>query len=401
MSLASAVAAPRVLNIADLRRAAERRLPRVVFDYVDGAADTESTLRANDSIFDTVLFRPRGAVAAPRADLGVTVLGTRFSLPFLLAPVGSARMLYPKAEVEAARVAGAAGAGFILSTLAGTALEEVKAGATGTCWYQVYLCGGREVASAAIERAKKAGYTALAVTVDTAISGHRERDFRNGIKALLGSNPFSKLGHLWQFVSHPRWLVRYLLDGGLMRFPNVVLSDGPMRYADVSAALEQSVVTWADLKWIREIWKGPILIKGILTAEDGRRAVDEGAEGVIVSNHGGRQLDGVFPSLRALPEVVAAVGGKTTVLMDGGIRRGSDIVKALILGARAVLVGRAYAWGLGAAGGAGDARAIEILTADLHRTLRLLGCASLSELDPSLIELPADFALGKRQLGTG
>ena len=249
MSLASAVAAPRVLNIADLRRAAERRLPRVVFDYVDGAADTESTLRANDSIFDTVLFRPRGAVAAPRADLGVTVLGTRFSLPFLLAPVGSARMLYPKAEVEAARVAGAAGAGFILSTLAGTALEEVKAGATGTCWYQVYLCGGREVASAAIERAKKAGYTALAVTVDTAISGHRERDFRNGIKALLGSNPFSKLGHLWQFVSHPRWLVRYLLDGGLMRFPNVVLSDGPMRYADVSAALEQSVWVRARALW--------------------------------------------------------------------------------------------------------------------------------------------------------
>jgi isopentenyl diphosphate isomerase/L-lactate dehydrogenase-like FMN-dependent dehydrogenase len=400
MSLASAVAAPRVLNIADLRRAAERRLPRVVFDYVDGGADTESTLQANDSIFDTVLFRPRGAVAAPRADLGVTLLGTRFSLPFLLAPVGSTRMLYPKGEVEAARAAGAAGTGFILSTLAGTALEEVKAGTTATCWYQVYLCGGREVASAAIERAKKAGYTALVVTVDTAISGHRERDFRNGIKALLGSNPFSKLRYAWQFISHPRWLARYLLDGGLMRFPNVILPDGPMRYASVSQALEQSVVTWSDLQWIRELWKGPILIKGILTSEDGRRAVDEGAEGVIVSNHGGRQLDGVFPSLRALPEVVAAVGSKTTVLMDGGIRRGSDIVKALILGARAVLVGRAYAWGLGAAGGAGVARAIEILTADLHRTLRLLGCASLSELDPSLIELPADFAVGKRQLGT-
>jgi isopentenyl diphosphate isomerase/L-lactate dehydrogenase-like FMN-dependent dehydrogenase len=400
MSLASAVAAPRVLNIADLRRAAERRLPRVVFDYVDGGADTESTLQANNSVFDTVLFRPRGAVAAPRADLGVTVLGTRFSLPFLLAPVGSTRMLYPRGEVEAARAAGAAGTGFILSTLAGTALEEVKAGTTGTCWYQVYLCGGREVASAAIERAKKVGYTALAVTVDTAISGHRERDFRNGIKALLGGNPFSKLRHAWQFISHPRWLTGYLLDGGLMRFPNVVLSDGPMRYAAVSQALEESVVTWADLKWIREIWKGPILIKGILTAEDGRRAVDAGAEGVIVSNHGGRQLDGVFPSLRALPEVVAAVGSKTTVLMDGGIRRGSDIVKALILGAQAVLVGRAYAWGLGAAGGAGVARAIEILTADLHRTLRLLGCASLSDLDPSMIELPADFGVGKRSLGT-
>jgi L-lactate dehydrogenase (cytochrome) len=183
-----------------------------------------------------------------------------------------------------------------------------------------------------------------------------------------------------------------------MRFPNVVLPDGPMRYAAVAAALEQSVVSWADLKWIREIWKGPIVIKGILTAEDGERAVDEGAAAVVVSNHGGRQLDGVFPTLRALPEVVAAVRGRIDVLMDGGIRRGSDIVKALILGARAVLVGRAYAYGLGAAGAAGVTRAIEILTADLNRTLRLLGCASLAELDPSMIELPVDFARGRRRL---
>jgi L-lactate dehydrogenase (cytochrome) len=172
-----------------------------------------------------------------------------------------------------------------------------------------------------------------------------------------------------------------------------------MRYAAVAAALEQSVVSWADLKWIREIWKGPIVIKGILTAEDGERAVDEGAAAVVVSNHGGRQLDGVFPTLRALPEVVAAVRGRIDVLMDGGIRRGSDIVKALILGARAVLVGRAYAYGLGAAGAAGVTRAIEILTADLNRTLRLLGCASLADLDPSLIEVPVDFARGRRRLG--
>ena len=336
----------------------------------------------------------------PKAKLDVTVLGHAvLALPFLLAPVGSTRMLYPEGRGGGGPGAGAAGTGYILSTLAGTALEEVKAGTTGPCWYQVYLCGGREVVSAAIERAKKAGYTALVLTVDTAISGLRERDYRNGIAQLLGSNPFRKLRYVWQFVSHPRWLVRYLLDGGLMRFPNVVLPDGPMHYASVGQALEQSVVSWADLKWIREIWKGPIIIKGILTAEDARRAVDEGAQALVVSNHGGRQLDGVFPALRALPEVVAAVGDRTEVLMDGGIRRGSDVVKALILGARAVLIGRAYAWGLGAAGGAGVARAIEILTADLHRTLRLLGCASLGELDPSMIELPADFAPGRRTVG--
>jgi len=397
MSLARSVAAPAVLNIADLRRAAMRRVPRVVFDYVDGAADAEVTLRANSSVFDEVLFRPRTAVAAGRANLEVTVLGERFSLPFLLAPVGSTRLLYPKGEVEAARAAAAAGTGYILSTLAGTSLEEVRAGTHGVCWYQVYLVGGREVASAAIERARKVGYTALVLTVDTAISGLRERDYRNGIAQLLASNPFRKLPYVWQILSRPGWLMRYLSDGGLMRFPNVVLPDGPMRYAAVAAALEQSVVSWADLKWIREIWKGPIVIKGLLTAEDARRAADEGAVAVVVSNHGGRQLDGVFPTLRALPEVVEAVGDRVEVLMDGGIRRGSDIVKALILGARAVLIGRAYAWGLGAAGGAGVTRAIEILTADLNRTLRLLGCASLAELDPSMIELPVDFVRGRRR----
>ena len=398
MSQDRAVAPPRVLNIADLRRAAMRRLPRVVFDYVDGGAEAETTLRSNVSVFDEVLFRPRGAVASPRASLETTVLGQRLSLPFLLAPVGSTRLLYPKGEVEAAAAAAAAGTGYILSTLAGTSLEEVRAATTGTCWYQVYLVGGREIASAAIERARKAGYTALVLTVDTAISGLRERDYRNGIAQLTAANPFRKLPYLWQVLSRPGWLAGYLADGGLMRFPNVVLPTGPMRYAAVAAALEQSVVSWADLGWIRDLWKGPIVIKGVLTAEDARRAVDEGAQAVVVSNHGGRQLDGVLPTLRALPEVVTAVRGRVEVLMDGGIRRGSDIVKALVLGARAVLVGRAYAYGLGAAGGAGVRRAIEILTADLHRTLRLLGCGSLAELDPSMLELPEAFERGPRRV---
>jgi L-lactate dehydrogenase (cytochrome) len=299
--------------------------------------------------------------------------------------------------VEAARAAAAAGTGYILSTLAGTSLEEVKAGSDGVCWYQVYLVGGREVASAAIERARKAGYSALVLTVDTAISGLRERDYRNGIAQLVAANPLRKLPYLWQILSRPGWLVRYLADGGLMRFPNVVLPNGPMGYAAVAAALEQSVVSWADLKWIRELWKGPIVLKGILTAEDAERAVDEGAAGVVVSNHGGRQLDGVFPTLRALPEVAAAVRGRIEVLMDGGIRRGSDIVKALLLGARAVLLGRAYVYGLAAAGEAGVSRAIEILAADLNRTLRLLGCASLAELQPSMIELPEGFERGRRR----
>jgi isopentenyl diphosphate isomerase/L-lactate dehydrogenase-like FMN-dependent dehydrogenase len=386
-----AVSSPRVVNIADLRRLAERRLPRAVFDYIDGGADAEFTLRENCRVYDDVILRPRNAVAIPRCDLHVTVLGRRLELPFLLAPVGSSRMFYPRGEEAAAGVAGSVGTAYILSTLSGCRLEDVKAASTGPVWYQLYLVGGREVASAAIERARNAGFSALAVTIDTAVSGLRERDVRNGTKELLGPSVLARLPFLPQFLARPRWLAGFLSDGGLMSFPNVVIpGQGPMPYADVGAALEQSTVSWSDLRWIREVWKGPIVIKGVLTGEDARRAVDEGAEALVVSNHGGRQLDGVSATLRALPEVVSATNGRAEVLLDGGIRRGSDIVKALCLGARAVLCGRAYAYGLGAGGGEGVERAVQILRADVVRTLKLLGCASVGELDRSYVEfLPA------------
>jgi L-lactate dehydrogenase (cytochrome) len=195
-----------------------------------------------------------------------------------------------------------------------------------------------------------------------------------------------------QLLTKPRWLMSFLADGGLMKFPNVVIpGEGPMTYADVTTALEQSMVSWQDLRWIREAWNGRIVIKGVHTGDDARRAVDAGADALVVSNHGGRQLDGVAPTLCMLPEVLAAVDDRIEVLLDGGIRRGSDIVKALCLGARAVLAGRAYAYGLGTAGGAGVARAIEILRTDLVRTLKLLGCASIAELDQSYIDVPADW----------
>jgi L-lactate dehydrogenase (cytochrome) len=385
-----AVDSPRIVNIADLRLMAERRLPRAVFDYIDGGADAEFTLRENCRVFDDVMLRPRNAVAIPQCDLHVTVLGQRLELPFLLAPVGSSRMFYPRGEEAAARAAGAAGTAYILSTLSGCRLEDVKAASSKPVWYQLYLVGGRDVASAAIGRARSAGFSALAVTIDTAVSGLRERDARNGTKELLGSSVTSKFPFLRQFLARPRWLAGFLADGGLMSFPNVVLADqGPMPYADVGAALEQSTVAWSDLTWIRDVWKGPIVIKGVLTGDDARRAVDEGAEALVVSNHGGRQLDGVSATLRALPEVVGATNGRAEVLLDGGIRRGSDIVKALCLGARAVLCGRAYAYGLGAGGEAGVTRAVGILRADLVRTLKLLGCASVGTLDRSFVEAPS------------
>jgi isopentenyl diphosphate isomerase/L-lactate dehydrogenase-like FMN-dependent dehydrogenase len=253
----------------------------------------------------------------------------------------------------------------------------------------VYLVGGREVALGAIARAKAAGFSALVVTIDTPVAGLRERDVRNGAKELISRRPLKMLPHIGQMLARPRWLVDFFGDGGLMNFPNIELADGPMGYADVGAALEQSVVCWNDLRWIREAWKGAIVIKGVHTGDDARRAVDAGADAIVVSNHGGRQLDTVAPTLRMLPEVVAAVQGRTEVLLDGGIRRGSDIVKALCLGARAVLIGRAYAYGLGAAGGEGVARAIDILRADVLRTLKLLGCASVADLDRSYVDVPA------------
>jgi len=381
-----------VLNIEDLRRAAKRRLPRVVFDYIDGGAEAELTLRANCRAFEAVTLRPRCAVAAPVCDLRTTVLGTPLSMPLILAPVGSSRLIYPRGEEVAARAAGVAGIAYALSTLSGCRLEDVAAASKGPVWYQLYLVGGLDCALSAIERAGSSGFSALVVTIDTAVAGMRERDFRNGVKELLSGKLGSMLPFVGQLLTKPRWLMSFLADGGLMKFPNVVIpGEGPMTYADVTTALEQSMVSWQDLRWIREAWSGPIVIKGVHTGDDARRAVDAGADALVVSNHGGRQLDGVAPTLCMLPEVLAAVDGRIEVLLDGGIRRGSDIVKALCLGARAVLAGRAYAYGLGAAGEAGVARAVEILHADLVRTLKLLGCAAIAELDQSYIDVPADW----------
>jgi len=375
-----------VVNIEDLRRLAQRRLPRAVFDYIDGGADAEVTLRENCSAFERLCLRPRCAVAVPEVALDTQVLGLPIAMPVILAPVGSCRMFYPRGDEVAAREAGRAGTIHTLSTLSGCRLEDVRGATEGASFYQLYLVGGRDAALAAIARARAAGFAALVVTVDTPVSGLRERDLRNGTKQLL-SGGLASLPFMTQFARRPGWVLDFLRDGGLMDFPNVVPPGGaPLPYSDVSVALEQTTVTWADFGWIRQAWGGPIVVKGLLTADDARRAVDAGAAAVVVSNHGARQLDGVVPSLVALPEVVAAVGDQVEVWLDGGVRRGSDVVKALCLGARAVLIGRAYAYALGAAGGPGVARALAILRADIIRTLKLLGVAGLSELGRGLLQ---------------
>jgi isopentenyl diphosphate isomerase/L-lactate dehydrogenase-like FMN-dependent dehydrogenase len=378
----------RAVSIQDLRTVARRRVPRAVFDYLDGGAEGEVTLRENCRAFEEITFRPRHAVAFPQCDLHTRVLGFDLSLPFLLAPVGYSRLMHPSGEAAAASAAGNAGTAYILSTISGHRLEDVKAASSGPVFYQLYLMGGRAAAEAVIDRARKAGFSALVLTVDTPVSGMRERDFRNGMKELICSGPLEKLPFIPQVLARPSWLVHFLLDGGIQPLPNVIVPNvGPMPLVDIGAALASAAVTWDDLGWIREHWGGPLVVKGVLTAEDARRAVDEGAQAIVVSNHGGRQLDGVPATLRVLPEIVSAVNGQIEVLMDGGIRRGSDIVKALCLGARAVLCGRAYAYGLAAGGEAGVVRAIELLRADVERTLRLLGCSSISALDRSYLSL--------------
>lgn len=373
------------VNIADLRRIAERRLPAVVFDYLDGAAEDETTRKDNRRAFRNWIFRPRHGVELETPDLGVTVMGQRLAWPALLAPIGYSALMHPDGEVGVAKAAARAGTGAILSTISGARLEDF-ASAGAPVFMQIYLLAGREAGEATLARAEAAGMKGLFLTIDTPVAGLRERDFRNGMNQLMGRNLLAKLPYVGNLLQHPGWLMSYLGGARMTHLPNVVTKEGPLPLNDVAKVLSRSVVTWEDLAWIRRQWKGPIAIKGVLTGDDARRAVDGGADAVVVSNHGGRQLDGVAASLDALPEVVRAVKDRTEVLMDGGIRRGADIVKALALGARAVLIGRGYAYGLAAGGEPGVDRALTILHADLVRTMKLLGCASLSGLDESYLQ---------------
>ena len=300
-ALARQVRSPRVVNIADLRERARRRLPGVVFDYIDGAAEDEVTVERNRTAFSDVTFRPRQCVPVPACDLRTTVLGTELALPFLLAPVGNIRSFYPMGDAHSARAAHAAGTAFIQSTFSGMRIEDLRAASPGPLWYQLYVPGGRAVAEATIARAKAAGYTALMVTIDTPVAGLRERDVRNGARQVLSGQFLTSLPYLWQFVVRPRWVMDFLADGAPRVFPNVELPGvGPMPAGDVGTLLEQTLVTWQDLRWMRDAWQGPVVVKGVHTADDARCAMDAGADAIVVSNHGGRQLDGVPGSLRSV-----------------------------------------------------------------------------------------------------
>jgi isopentenyl diphosphate isomerase/L-lactate dehydrogenase-like FMN-dependent dehydrogenase len=297
-------------------------------------------------------------------------------------------VMHPDGEIAAARATGKAGVGLILSTVSGHRLEDVKAASTGQVWYQLYLTGGRAAAENALRRAMDVGYTVLVITIDSTVIGQRDRELRDGMEQLLRGSIWSKIPFVPQVFVRPRWLTRFLLDGGLPDMPNIVSPEsGVLRVRDAHTAMKREAFSWDDMQWIRALWKGPIVIKGVLSAEDAKQSLDNGAAAVVVSNHGGRQLDGVPASLQVLPEVVAAVNDQAEVLMDSGIRRGSDIVKAISLGARAVLCGRAYAYGLAAGGEAGVTRALDLLRSDLERCLKLLGCPSVSALNKSYVRV--------------
>jgi isopentenyl diphosphate isomerase/L-lactate dehydrogenase-like FMN-dependent dehydrogenase len=375
------------------RTLAKRRVPRVVFDYLAGAAETEGTLRANRTSMAAVGFRPRMGVTAgvPAPDLTTTVLGQTLPMPILLGPIGFTRMMDRHGDVAGAAAAGRAGTIFTLSSMSGHSIEEVIEAATTPTWFQLYFLGGRPGAAQLVARARDAGYSALVVTMDTQLPGNRERDLRNGVSPPLQMNLRNMVKFAPQVGLRPDWLLEFARDRFQLDIVNATTLGPPEAPMNVEEALMEWTAApprWEDFEWLRREWAGPIIAKGIVTGEDARRAVDAGCEAIIVSNHGGRQLDGMPASLPALVEVLDAVGGQVEVLVDGGVRRGSDAVRAIALGARAVLIGRAWAYGLAAAGGPGIDQILTLLRADIDRTLRLLGCGAVTDLDRRYIEYP-------------
>ncbi len=360
----------------------------MVFDYVDGGAEDELTMSENTAAFREIAFKPRMAVGSLEPSLSVRVFGTPLSLPVILAPCGLVRLMHPDGPAGAAQAAASRGTISVLSTVSGASLESVASASSGPMWFQLYAAGGRTEAERLIERATNSGFGALVVTVDTPVIGRRERDVRHGIEPPLRINSRGVVRLGPQVLARPVWAWRMardglqMLGGGARGAATVTSEPSVLRVSSVASPFR-----WSDIEWMRGQWNGPLLVKGILTSEDAERAVACGADGVIVSNHGGRQLEGAPATLRVLPEVVAAVGDQVEVLIDGGIRRGSDVVKAIALGARAVLVGRPYLYGLAAAGRPGVEQVIDILRDEMARTLALLGCPGVDALDSGWLRI--------------
>lgn len=373
----------RVLNYQDARRLARWTLPRGVFDYVDGGAEDEVTLRRNTEGFADLRFRPRMGIWVAEPELSTTLFGQRVSFPVLTAPCGGMRLVHPQADIGVARAAASAGTIHVVSSASGFSLEEIAERSPGRHWFQLYRYMGQPGMENLVHRAKSAGYQAIVVTVDIQVGAKRERDWRNGFRYSMRVNAANALKLSPQLAPRPFWLARYIMDGRPFQLANtagMTPGDAAMSLPEMTSAGSHSP-TWEDVAWVRQNFDGPVLVKGVLTAEDARKALELGCEGVVVSNHGGRQLDGAPAAIDVLPEIVTAVGDQMEILMDGGVRRGGDVLKALALGAKAVLVGRPYVWGLALGGQDGVSHMLELLRAEMKRSLQLMGCSSAQDLD--------------------
>jgi L-lactate dehydrogenase (cytochrome) len=370
----------RCYDIDDLARLARKRLPAGAADYLDGGGEDEWTLRRNREVFGEVEFTPRQLLDVSQMDTEATVLGTRMPLPIVLSPIGGPRMFHSDGELAVARAARHARLPYGISTLATQSLEAIAEAAQGNpLWFQLYVWGDRSMSRELIRRARDAGYRALLLSVDTSVRSERDRELHRGIKL---PSPDLTVGTMLDGARHPSWSWHFLTSPAI-GFPN--LSTRVSMSREMFEQMFDGTICWQDLKWIRQEWDGPIAVKGMLRAEDAIQAADHGVDAIIVSNHGGRQMDHVPATLEVLPDIVAAVGDRMDVLFDSGIRRGSDIVTALSLGARAVLIGRAHLYGLAAAGEAGVRHAIDILSTELRITMALCGVKTLADLSPDLL----------------
>ncbi|MGI9028550.1 MAG: alpha-hydroxy acid oxidase [Ilumatobacteraceae bacterium] len=376
----------RVASIDDLRRIAQRRLPHGVFDYIDGGAEDERSLAESTAAFSRIGFRPRVLRGVGKVDSSTTVLGRPVPLPLILAPTGFTRCADPEGELAAARAADRAGLPYTLSTVATRSIEEVRGVSDGRLWFQVYAWRDRGLVDELVQRAAEADYEALVLTADTAVLGRRERDVRRGFEM----PPRLGLGTLLDGAVHPGWTWAFARAEPI-RFANIVgsgLSDGadPVSLAEFTNSQFDADLSWDDVDWLRQRWPGPLLVKGIQTVEDALLAVERGVDAIVLSNHGGRQVDGAPAPIDLVAPVREAVGDSVEIICDGGVRRGSDIIKAVALGANACMTGRAWLYGLGAAGERGVDLALTLLDQEVHRTMALIGASAIDDLTPELVE---------------
>jgi len=377
-------------NIADLRKMALKRVPHGLFEFVDRGTEDEVSLRHNRAIFERIRLKPRNLVDVSKRSQEVTLFGKKHKMPIIIAPTGTAGLMWYEGEIALARAAAEAGVPFTLATGSMTAMEKVAEEAGGTLWFQLYMWPDRSLSHKLVERAKAAGYEALVVTVDGVVPGNREYNLRNGFTI-----PFTfTRGNVTDVLRHPRWMLgvlgRYLVTTGMPRYQNYPtdikyrITAGPMG----RSSMRNDSLNWDDLRALRKLWPHRLLVKGLLHPQDALMAADCGADGVIVSNHGGRNLDTVISPIEALPEVVDAVGKRVAVLVDSGFRRGTDVIKALAMGAHAVQIGRATLYGVAAGGEEGARRAISIFRGEIDRVIALLGCNSISELSMEHLQAP-------------